>query len=659
MRTDPAATAAATLLLGVALLLTATPATAQEIAGAPDAELKVEFLDDRSHPDVAFVVSVPRELVGVDLAADAFTVTEQGSAVPVDVTRLSTDDLEVVLLIDTSGSMAGDPLAAAQGAVRTFVEQVPPGVQVAVVGFGDTARVATGFTTDLDAVVAAADGLVASGETALYDGIAAAADLFPPSETTRRNVVVLSDGGDTVSVASLQQAIIGVIGAEARFYAVELQSPENDPAALDRLATATSGTVVPADDPDALAGIFDEIAAELVNQYLVEYRSESYGPTAVAVSVAAGGLVANATRDVRHPAPPPPPPTVPPTTLPVPAPALVHPDPEPVPPPTLPAPSVVEPGPFATTDARNLGLGALFAAFALATMLVWSRQRAARRPTGQASRGVAAGKSAVTGLADRATLLAERTLEKRGGSGLNTALEAAGLSIRPGEYAVLVIAAAVGGFVAGWYFVGALVGAVLAVLAVLGSRVLLVALAGRRRDAFAAQLGDTLQLVSGAMRAGYGLMQAFDTVATESLPPTSDEFRRLKVEAQLGRDMGEALHAMAERVQNEDFKWVVEAIEIHRDIGGDLAEIFASVSATIRDRNKIRRQIRALSAEGRMSAVILLILPFAVGGITALTNPGYIGELLVTTPGRFMIAAGLVLMAVGTVWTRRIVKVVF
>ena len=178
----------------------------------------------------------------------------------------------------------------------------------------------------------------------------------------------------------------------------------------------------------------------------------------------------------------------------------------------------------------------------------------------------------------------------------------------------------------------------------------------RRKAAFAAQLPDTLQLVGGGLRAGYGLLQAIDSVAEEALAPTSEEFRRLIIEVNLGRDLTDALRAMANRVESDDFGWVVDAIEIHREVGGDLAEILDSVSTTIRDRAQIRRRIKALSAEGRLSAAILLSLPFLVGIAISLTNPDYMGELTESGVGKLMIAAGVMLMFIGTGWMRRIIR---
>jgi tight adherence protein B len=168
-----------------------------------------------------------------------------------------------------------------------------------------------------------------------------------------------------------------------------------------------------------------------------------------------------------------------------------------------------------------------------------------------------------------------------------------------------------------------------------------------------------LQLLAGNLRAGHGLLQSVDTLADESESPTREEFRRVVIEARLGQNLTDALHATADRVRNADFEWVVQAMDIHREVGGDLAEILDRVGNTIRDRNSIRRQVSALSAEGRLSAAILFVLPIALTVVIALVNPGYLSELTDTTAGNVMIGLGVGLMLAGGIWLRRVIRVVF
>ena len=141
----------------------------------------------------------------------------------------------------------------------------------------------------------------------------------------------------------------------------------------------------------------------------------------------------------------------------------------------------------------------------------------------------------------------------------------------------------------------------------LGARLLVEFRAGRRQAAFADQLDDSLQLMASSLRAGHSLLRAVDVGAREDASaPTSEEFARIVNETRVGRDLSDALDEVAERMGSDDFTWVAQAIAIHREVGGNLAEVLDAVGHTIRERNQIRRQVKALSAEGKLSAIVLM-----------------------------------------------------
>jgi tight adherence protein B len=263
-------------------------------------------------------------------------------------------------------------------------------------------------------------------------------------------------------------------------------------------------------------------------------------------------------------------------------------------------------------------------------------------------------------LAEQASDFAERSLERGGRRGrLENSLERAGINMRPGEFAVMALGACLVAFMLGLFMSGFLLALILGGLAAGATRLWVNVMVERRRTKFESQLEETLPLMSGSLRAGFGLMQTLDAVARESDAPTSDEFRRLVMESRLGRDLGDSLEALAERVQSEDFEFVVQAIEIHRQVGGDLAEVLDQVASTIRDRNRVRRQIKSLTAEGRMSAGILFGLPLVMFVVINFLNPGYLHELTGTTLGRVLLAVGLTLIVVGGLWMRRLIRLVF
>jgi len=244
-------------------------------------------------------------------------------------------------------------------------------------------------------------------------------------------------------------------------------------------------------------------------------------------------------------------------------------------------------------------------------------------------------------------------------SKLAATLEQAGSRLRPGEFVVAVAAAALGTMMIGTLAAGPKMAALLTVLVVFGSRFWLKRRVKKTRAAFAGQLGQTLQLLASNLRVGHGLMQGIDAVAREADAPTCHEFRRVTGEVRLGRDIAEALRAMVYRLDNDDFRWAVQAIEIHREVGGDLAEVLDNVGATISDRDRLRGQIAALSADGRISAAVMMTLPFCVAGLMLMSTPDYLDELTGRTGGQILLGIGALLMTAGAAWLKAIMRLDF
>jgi tight adherence protein B len=622
--------AAATVVGAVAVLGLLVPAP---VARAADEPLAVSG-DVTGYPDVRLVVAAPGQAGDEVLTASAFTVREANRVVPVAVEALPAEQLQVALVLDTSGSMSGAPLGAAKAAALSFLSQIPDTVPVSVVGFGARPTVVHPLSSNRSAQRTAISGLNAGGPTALYDALRAGLAQLPAAAGSRRVVVLLSDGGDTSSADALEPTVGALVAAKVPVFAVELRTVESNPAALDRLASATGGQVVAAGDPAALVGAFDAVARQIVRQYALTYRSEARGATDVEVSLAAGAVRATGRARLDLPAPAG-------TVTARPAPAVATGE--------VTAPD--RPGSWAYA----LGVG-LVGAGLLVLLLVFSTQWAPRA-RGLVSRRRSLG---LSDAADRALSLSESMLRSPGITGrMVRVLEAAGLDIRVGEVLLGMAATCVVVFAAGWVLVSPLVGLVLALIVPALVRVVVGQLATRRRARFGDQLADTLQMLAGSLRAGHSLAQSIDTVARESESPTAEEFRRLTVETRLGRDFVEALAALRDRVGNEDFEWIVQAVEIQREVGGDLAEILDTVTGTIRDRTKVRRQVAALSAEGRLSAIVLVALPLGLGAILAVTNPGYLSPLVKSGTGLAALGVGAALLAVGGAWLRRIVKPIF
>lgn len=181
----------------------------------------------------------------------------------------------------------------------------------------------------------------------------------------------------------------------------------------------------------------------------------------------------------------------------------------------------------------------------------------------------------------------------------------------------------------------------------------------KRRKAFAAQLDETIQIIASALRAGHSFARSLDAVATEAESPTAEEFARVINENRIGRDFVVALEQTAERMDSEDFRWVAEAVAVQRDTGGNLNEVLDRVGQTMRERNQVRQQVASLAAEGKFSAVVLMLLPVIVGGFYALINPTYMSQMTGTSIGRILLGFSVLLYIVGGLWMRKIVNVKF
>lgn len=239
------------------------------------------------------------------------------------------------------------------------------------------------------------------------------------------------------------------------------------------------------------------------------------------------------------------------------------------------------------------------------------------------------------------------------------ALDRAGVRVSPADFLVLVGMAGMVGALLGFLVGGPVLALLALVVAPLGGKLFLVVAIGKRQRAFADQLDDTLQLLAGSLRAGHSLLRAVDAVSREAQAPTTEELARVVNQTRLGRDLNAALEETSVRMNSEDFNWVSQAIGIHREVGGDLAEVLDQVGHTIRERNQIRRQVKALSAEGKLSAYILMALPLVVSGFLAVMNPAHMALLFTRPLGWAIVATAAVMFTIGGLWMRKIVSFKF
>jgi Flp pilus assembly protein TadB len=265
------------------------------------------------------------------------------------------------------------------------------------------------------------------------------------------------------------------------------------------------------------------------------------------------------------------------------------------------------------------------------------------------------GAAARTALGWAAGLLRSTNAER----GLAERLDWAGITRSPAEWLLLGACGCV--VLAGTLTVlthNALIGIPVGVLAVaLAMRLYVSFKIARRRAAFSEQLPDVLQLIAGSLQSGFSLPQALDAVVREDTQPAAGEFSRALAEARIGADLEDAMQRVADRMASADLRWTVMAIRIQREVGGNLAEVLLTTMGTMRERAFLRRQVRALSAEGRLSAIILIALPILVGTWFFYSDPNYMRLLYTTVPGLIMFVSAGVFVVLGALWMRKLINI--
>ncbi|MFZ0324282.1 MAG: type II secretion system F family protein [Actinomycetes bacterium] len=622
--------------------------------------------DSLSIDDATTDGSTINAVVSIDGLTDGQSV-DTGSAtmtfgsVTFDATATSvnkvSDYRQVALLtMDTSGSMAGSGIAGAKQAASAFLDAVPPSVEVGLVTFANKAQVAVAPTTDRAAVQKAIDGLTANGSTALYDAVTLSAKEIAAADLG--TVLILSDGANEGSSATLAQATKSAKASGATFDAVSIGTALSQVAPLRAITKATGGTVTTTTTNAAsLTAAFDKTAQGISNKYVVSGNvPDNVTATAgnVTVSLTVDGSALSDTTFVQLNG------------------AAAPVDASSIKPQVVAAPGVLQ---RAAGNALWLALVALFVG--LAALIYFAITAARSRETADSKRmsrrlsvytltskapvkeqeSTALGDSQV---ARSAVEFAGRMVARRDfETVMGEQLESAGIPLKTAEWLLIQVGIGIGaGLLFFFVFGGALVPTLIGLALGLAAPWLYLS---RKRSSrfkkFMAQMPDTLQLMAGSLAAGYSLPQSVDTVVRDGEPPMSSEFNRALIETRLGVPLEDALDGIAARMRSKDFSWVVMAIRIQREVGGNLAEVLTTVAATLRERERLRRQVDVLSAEGRLSAWILALLPITFAAYLAIARPSYLAPLVTTPMGFVLIGLGLILLTVGILWMRKVVKV--
>ena len=563
-------------------------------------------------------------------------LTENGRHVAVVSAENLARGKSVVLAIDRSRSMDGGALENATLAARRFVASKHGGDRIALVAFGSSAvRLSSFSTAVIDADTALRTLAIDMHQgTAFYDAVVLAAGAVAAEPLTARVIIVLTDGRDVSSEATLEDAIAAAQRAGAPVYPIGIEGPQFSPEPLEELAAATGGVYFGTDSTRALDAVYGSIARELARTWRFEYVTAARPGERVKLEATVGSESGTASLLV-------------PGTRERPdgggrlVPALLE------------GSGGVAMLAFVVGALVFLGMGLLFAR----PRGGWLRERIDPHVSSRARAKRPKDAERVQALAGtlRATEKAFGHLKlwKR----LEDMLAHADLPLRTVEFVYIAIGASL--------VLGLLVG-----LAGAPALVTLIAFAvggflpvgfvsfkaKRRTSAFEQQLPDLLLALAASLKAGHSFRQGLQTVADEGRPPASKEFKRVLTETTLGRPMDAALNEMAERVRSKDFDFVITAVTIQRQVGGSLASLFDMVADTVRQRQQFARKVKGLTAMGRMSAYVLVGLPFFIAGALTLMNREYMDPLYTTSTGHKLIFGGMLMMSFGALILKRLVQ---
>ncbi len=544
----------------------------------------------------------------------------------------------VALALDTSTSMRGKPLADAISAARTFLFSESGDGQIAVYGFGHAPYLVAPFSDNPTGSAAALANLGVTNVTgtAIYSAVVRASNDLAATHADRRSLVLLTDGASVGEKTTLAQAIAAAKAAHVTIYTVAT-SAQSAVGPLQAMSNATGGREIAGTNAAGLKAAYAAVARSVNSVSEFTYHSLVPPGQKISLQISADGS-ATATAAATAPGH---------QVVSKPSHGLVN----------LP-----------NSPAGRAAIAGVAALFVLLAALVLLSARPdvviGKRisPYTEARKQVAT----VTGLEPpKITMLHQLYVatEKVGGSlnywkRMTFRLEQANLPLRTAEVVYIqmgsaILLAAFASLLLGMQGIGALValgiGALIPMLYVKF-------MARRRMNQFEMQLPETLITLAASLKAGHAFNAALQSVVKEGAEPTSTELARVSSEIQLGMPSEQALDAMAQRMNSTNFGFVVMAVNIQRTVGGSLADILDMVADTVRQRQQFSRKVKALTAQGRMSAYVLIAMPFFMALAIFALNQAYITILFTSTAGNVMIGAALFMMAIGGVVIQRIVS---
>jgi tight adherence protein B len=596
-------------------------------AGTAGAALRVKRVDLSAYPTVRVTVLTPSE------RTHAPQLREDGQKV-VGLSQARVVSKSVVLAVDRSRSMRGASIKAASAAARSFVAAKAPHDRVALFGFASSALALTSFasdTTDVDSGLRTLSVDSAQG-TALYDTIVLGS-LELQSQPRPRMMILITDGRDKGSSASLDEAIAAAERVGVTVDSIGMKGPQHTPGPLVALARATGGTYFGADGTSKLTHAYAGITEELRRTWILKYFTAKRPGDKLRIDVSAGKE------------------TLPPVSVKIPT-------------------NEGEQSKSISGGLRSHWWGAALIGLLIALLLLfvmrlvlgrtrktWLRERLAPWSGEQVDSRVHDERRRLAALAplfaSTERLLSRAAVWRL----LERMLERADVPLRAVELfyamlglgAVLALVAAIGGG-------SPIVILVLFVLGIAVPYIVLLIKAIRRLRAFELQLPAALNMLAGSLKAGHSFRQALQALVEEGGPPLDGEFKKVLTEARLGRSMESSLEEMGRRIGSRELDFVIRAVVIQRQVGGSLSGLLELVAETLTQRQQFHQKVKSLTASGRLSAGILCALPFFVAAMISVVSPGYLDPLFQSTKGVTLVIVGLVMMATGTLILKRIVS---
>jgi tight adherence protein B len=621
------------LLAAAALVATATTAA----ASAASPSLRATEAGAR-FPFRSYVLTLPK---GASINAASVRVTENGVAVQnVTVTPVSeakTGKFGVVLVLDASNSMAGRPILAAVAAAQAFATHRAATQQLGLVTFNSTVFTPLQLTATQPQIAAVLARTPRLGNgTHIYDAIVKAVEMIKRSGISSGSVVLLSDGADTGSLATGDEAAAVAQRAHIRIFTVGFRSGVFDPVALSHLAAQTGGSFSTADSPAQLERVYGILGARLAREYLLQYQSLAGPGRNVKVRIAINGVAHPVVVGYQTPTQP-----------------------------------QLYPRPFHNSLSNRLWRSELaLVCIALSSALLSCGAISAfLRPAPSGLRNRVAEfvslytpgtpKPAAGGLAESVRAGAERSFVERSSRWRRLAevLEIAEIAMSPLQ---VVLGTAILTAAATFLIAGVFRSNIFGIFGFLVPVFVFNAIKGRltkKRRNFSNQLPEALQVIASAMRAGHTFIGALAVVASESPEPTGSEVRRAVADEQLGVPLDVALDRVARRMASREFEQIAVVAGLQREAGGNAAEVLDRVANTVRERIELRQLVRSLTAQGRLSRWILTLLPPGLAGIIALLDPGYLSPLVDKSAGRAILVLAGIMIVVGSLMIKKIVEV--